>query len=133
MKAKRINNTPNFEARIMINKTNLAKTIGEQNLGLSTVSSGVGSSISASGFGVDAFAHQGSIPVPDSVFGKGLFNTLREFGHNIMTFFLKDYDHNSYDGIFFSGASAGSTPYVSHFGLGKMKKGFEEYTRKFPS
>lgn len=133
MKADKINYKPNFGARIMINKTNLVKTIGEQNLGLSTVCSGAGSSISASGFGVDAFAHQGSISVPESFFDKGIFNTLREHGHNLLNTFFKDNNHNAYDDSFFSSASGASIPYCSRLGQINLKKGFEEYTRSFPS
>lgn len=133
MKANSVNSNPVFGARIVISKTKLVKTIGEQNLGLSTISTGIGSSVSASGFGVDAFAHQQSITVPDSVFGKGLFNTLREIGHNILNSFQKESPHNAYDDLFFSGVSSASTPYSSRIGQINMIKGFKEYTKNFPS
>jgi hypothetical protein len=97
------------------------------------VCSGSASSISASGFGIDAFAHQNSISVPDIVYAKGLFNTLRELGHNILNTFMKNYEHNSYDDTFFSGASSASAPYSSKIGRDYLKKGFEEYTRIFPT
>lgn len=133
MKANSVNSNPVFGARIVISKTKLVKTIGEQNLGLSTISTGIGSSVSASGFGVDAFAHQGSIPVPDSVFGKGLFNTLRELGHNLLMSVFKNNEHNAYDDTFFSSVSSATTPYLFRSGQINMIKGFKEYTRNFPS
>ena len=130
-----VNNTDNthFQARITISKKNPVKIIGEQNIGLSTLSTGTASSISASGFGIDAFAHQQYISVPDSIFAKGLFNTLRELGHNLLNTFMKNNPHNSYDDTFFSGVSSASVPYSSKIGRENLKKGFEEYTRKFPS
>ena len=133
MRINNIKNTPDFQARIIIEKMNPVKIIGEQNIGLSTIGTGTASSVSASGFGIDAVAHQQSISVPDSIFTKGLFNTLRELGHNILNTFMKNNAHNSYDDIFFSGASSASTPYTSKIGHYNLKKGFIEYTRKFPS
>lgn len=133
MKTDRICTNNSFGARIVIKKINLAKTIGEQNLGLSSACSGGVSSTVSGAFGSDCLAHQDSVYIPQKILESQLFDNLREVGHSILNKIMKNNPHNSYDDLFFSSVTSGTTPYASHLGLTNLRKGFEEYTRKFPT
>ena len=134
MKINRIENQPQFTARIRINKPKIYNTLlessGENSVfgGLSTISTGAAS-------GADMTVHNMECLVPFMEESSSLFNQLAEFGHKVLKTFLKNgYEHDGYDASFFGTSMSGSGSLTYSHGMDNIIKAFENKNKsKIPT
>ena len=134
MKINKIDNQPQFTARIRINKPKIYNTLLES-CGEDSVSGGISTISTGAALGADMTVHnlESSVPVMQGV--SSLFNQFAEFGHKILKAFLKEgYEHNGYDASFFGTSMSVSGSLTYSQGMNNVIKVLESKNkRKLPT
>lgn len=134
MKINRIENQPQFTARIRINKPKIYNALLESG-GEDSVSGGISTISTGAALGADMTVHnlESSVPIMQGI--SSLFNQFAEFGHKILKAFLKEgYEHNGYDASFFGTSMSGSGSLTYSQGMNNIIKAFDnKHKSKIPT